>query len=43
MKTVMQNLKVVEKKVEIVTKIIYVYEDGSTREVSETQNHVFKY
>ena len=43
MKNIMQSLKVVEKKVEIVTKIIYVYEDGSNREVSETQNHVFKY
>ena len=42
-KNIMQNLKVIEKKVEIVTKITYVYEDGSTREVSDTQNHVFKY
>ena len=42
-KNIMQNLKVIEKKVEIITKITYVYEDGSTREVSDTQNHVFKY
>ena len=31
-----------EKRVEIVTKITYTYEDGSTREVVQTQKHSFK-
>ncbi|MCQ2816087.1 MAG: CAP domain-containing protein [archaeon] len=41
-KALMGNLKVVEKKVEIVTKITYVYEDGSTKVVTQTENHDFK-
>lgn len=41
-KNLLSGLKVREKKVEIVTKIIYTYEDGSTREVVQTQRHSFK-
>jgi uncharacterized protein YkwD len=33
--------KVVSKTVEVTTKVIYTYEDGSIREVVEKQNHVF--
>ena len=36
----MNNLKVVVEKVEIVTKIIYTYEDGPTKVV--TQNEIYK-
>ena len=35
------NLKVVKKKVEIVTKIIYTYEDGSTKVVTQNESHEF--
>lgn len=42
-KNLLSNLKIIQKKVEVVTKITYVYEDGSTREVSDTQSHTFKY
>ena len=41
-KNLMIGLKVKEKRVEIVTKITYTYEDGSTREVVQTQKHSFK-
>ena len=33
--------KVVKKIVEITTKIVYTYEDGSTKEVNEVKTHVF--
>jgi hypothetical protein len=42
-KNILNRMKIISKKVEIVTKIIYTYEDGSTKEVSSTQNHVFNY
>jgi len=38
----MNNLKVVSKKVEIVTKITYTYEDGSTKVVTQNESHEFK-
>ena len=38
----MNNLKVVSKKVEIVTKITYTYEDGSTKVVTQNEVHEFK-
>ena len=41
-KNIMNGMRVKEKKVEIVTKIIYTYEDGSTKEVVQTQKHSFK-
>ena len=34
--------KVVSKLVEVMTRIVYTYEDGSTKEVIEKQNHVFE-
>ena len=36
------NLKVVSKKVEIVTKVTYTYEDGSTKVVTQNESHEFK-
>lgn len=42
-KNIMNNLAVREKKVEIITKITYVFEDGSTKEVSQSENHTFKF
>ena len=41
-KNIMNEMKVIEKKVEIITKVIYTYEDGSTKEVVQTQKHSFK-
>jgi hypothetical protein len=41
-KNIMNGMRVKEKKVEIITKIIYTYEDGSTKEVVQTQKHSFK-
>ena len=38
----MNNLKVISKKVEIVTKITYIYEDGSTKVVTQNETHDFK-
>ena len=35
------NKKVVKKTVEIITKITYTYEDGSTKEINEVKSHVF--
>jgi len=35
------NLKVVKKRVEIVTKITYTYEDGSTKVVTQNEAHDF--
>ena len=37
-----KNLRVVSKKVEIVTKVTYTYEDGSTKVVTQNQTHEFK-
>ena len=37
----MKTLKVVNKKVEITTKITYTYEDGSTKVIDSTQTHEF--
>ena len=41
-KNIMNEMKVKEKRVEIITKVIYTYEDGSTKEVIQTQKHSFK-
>ena len=38
----MNNLRIVSKKVEITTNVIYTYEDGSTRTVSQYQTHEYK-
>ena len=38
----MTNLKVISKKVEIVTKVTYTYEDGSTKVVTQNETHEFK-
>ena len=35
------NLKIVKKSVEIVTKITYTYEDGSTKVVTQNESHDF--
>jgi len=40
--TLMNNLKVISKKVEIVTKVTYTYEDGSTKVVTQNETHEFK-
>ena len=37
----LSNTKVVKKKVEIITKITYTYEDGSTKVIDSTQTHEF--
>ena len=36
------NLKVLKRKVEIITKITYTYEDGSTKVVTQNESHEFK-
>ena len=36
------NLKILSKKVEIVTKVTYTYEDGSTKVVTQNETHEFK-
>ena len=36
------NMKVISKKVEIVIKITYTYEDGSTKVVTQNESHEFK-
>ena len=41
-KNLIQNMKIVSKKVEITTKITYTYEDGSTKVVTQNENHEFK-
>ena len=38
---VINNLKVIKKKVEIITKITYTYEDGSTKVVTQNESHDF--
>ena len=35
------NKKIVKKDVEIITKITYTYEDGSTKEINEVKKHSF--
>ena len=37
-----KNLRVISKKVEVVTKVTYTYEDGSTKVVTQNQYHEFK-
>ena len=37
-----RNLRVVSKKVEIITKVTYTYEDGSSKVVTQNQCHEFK-
>ena len=39
---IMNNLKVLSKNVEIVTKVTYTYEDGSTKVVTQNETHEFK-
>ena len=39
---IINNKKVISKKVEIVTKITYTYEDGSTKVVTQNESHEFK-
>ena len=39
--TSLNNTKVIKKKVEIITKITYIYEDGSTKVINSTQTHEF--
>ena len=36
-----QNKKIIKKIVEITTKITYVYDDGSSKDISEKETHVF--
>ena len=38
----LRNLRVLSKKVEVVTKVTYTYEDGSTKVVTQNQCHEFK-
>ena len=37
----LSNTKVIKRKVEIITKITYTYEDGSTKVIDSTQTHEF--
>ena len=41
-KEALRQNKVIEKKVKIITKITYTYEDGSTKEVTQEENHTFQ-
>ena len=38
----LKNMKVLSKKVEIITKVTYTYEDGSTKVVTQNEVHEFK-
>jgi len=38
----LNNAKIVSKKVEITTKITYTYEDGSTKVVTQNESHEYK-
>ena len=38
----LSNTKVIKKKVEIITKVTYTYEDGSTKVVTQNETHDFK-
>lgn len=40
-KNINSSKRVIKKTVEVITKITYTYEDGSTREVEDKQAHVF--
>ena len=40
--TLMNGLKILSKKVEIITKVTYTYEDGSTKVVTQNESHEFK-
>jgi hypothetical protein len=42
-KLINSEKKIISKLVEITHKIVYTYEDGSTKEVVETQNHKFDF
>ena len=42
-KVINSNKKIVKREVEIKTKIIYTYEDGSTKEINEVKKHNFDY
>ena len=42
-KNINANKKIVKKEVEIMTKITYTYEDGSTKEINEVKKHNFVY
>jgi hypothetical protein len=37
------NKKIITKQVEVTTKIVYTFEDGSTKEIIEKQNHIFDF
>ena len=39
---ILLNLKIINKKVEIITKVTYTYEDGSTKVVTQNETHEFK-
>ena len=39
----MNNLRILSKKIEITTNVTYTYEDGSTKTISQVQNHEYKY
>jgi len=39
---VINNMRIVSKKVEITTKVTYTYEDGSTKVVTQNESHEFK-
>lgn len=40
-KSINTSKRVISKHVEVTTKIVYTFEDGSTKEVVEKQNHTF--
>lgn len=40
-KNINLNKRVVKRTVEVITKVTYTYEDGTTREVNDKQTHVF--
>jgi hypothetical protein len=42
-KNINLDKRVVAKYVEVTTKIVYKFDDGSTKETIETNNHTFKY
>ena len=42
-KIINSNKKIVKREVEIITKITYTYEDGSTKEINEVKKHNFDY
>ena len=38
----MNNLKIINKKFEIVTKVTYTYEDGSNKVLNQNETHELK-